>query len=123
VNRTALTADDRVMVVDWADCGPLFYGALTEDGERPVMRPESQAVVELVFDHGELYGLDMQFGTDFAAAEAMVARILAVGTVNLDRWIFRRNTYGSAAYVEAGDEAAWEAQEREDDRWAPQDFR
>lgn len=114
--RTTLKANDEVVVVDWAETGDLFMED-SEDGPR-VMRPDHQAVIELVTEAGEVYTLPYNYGTDFDKATRAAERILAEGSVNLDRWNFRRVVYGSDAYVAGGYEGIQLAREKEDARWA-----
>jgi len=115
--RRPLSSLDDIVVVDWAEVGPLYYGAITEDGERPVLRPDRQAVIMLTLDYGEVYTLPIEYGTDFERAQSAVARIIAEGSVNLDKWTFYRVVYGSEAYVAQDMEGHWAAQEREEARW------
>lgn len=119
--RTELGPLDEVTVVDWADCGPLYYGEMSEDGERPILRPAHEAVILLTTYHGHVYSLPLVYGEDFARAERAAARIRAEGTVNLDKWAFVRVVYGSDAYVGEGVGEMEAAREREDakfERWA-----
>jgi nucleoside-diphosphate-sugar epimerase len=113
--RTKLLPLDSVEVVDNAEVGNLYYGDRNEDGERPVLRPDREAIVSLVTDYGEVYHLACQFGDDFEKAERAAARIRAEGSVNLNRWRFVRVVYGSSAYV--GEEPYLVAREREDALW------
>jgi hypothetical protein len=113
-NRYRLRPNDEVTVVDWANVGDLFYGAMTEDGERPVLRPDHEARLQLYTDYGRRYTLLLSFGDDFRNAQQLADEIMARGVVNLDRWERGRNVYGSEAYQQEGDEAMelmWERKE------------
>jgi hypothetical protein len=114
-NRYRLAPLDEVTVVDWADVGDLFYGELTEDGDRPVLRPDHEARLQLITDYGHRYTLALSFGDDFTNAQQLADEIMARGVVNLDRWVQERNVYGSEAYQAEGDEAMQDAHERATD--------
>lgn len=118
MTRTKLGTADEVYVWDCAD-GDLYYGEMTEDGERPVLRPDRAATIRLTTDAGEVYELDKSFGDDFWNAEAFAVRIRQTGHVNLDCWRFVRYIYGSRAYESSGEEFARAEQEREDAKWEP----
>lgn len=113
--RIQLQPNDRVEVVDWADVGDLFYGELTEDGERPVLRPDHEARLQLITDYGHRYTLAASFGDDFVNAQQLADEIMARGSFNPDRWEQGRNVYGSDAYVAEGSEALQDAHERATD--------
>ena len=84
----------RVEVADWADVGPLYEGRLNEDGERPIRRPNHEAVVIVEDARGELFTYTgagefpntFSFGTDFDKAQAFAARVAARGTVRGEFW-------------------------------------
>jgi hypothetical protein len=113
--RRLLQAGDAVTVVDWADVGDLFYGEMTEDGERPVLRPDHEVRLQLVTEYGHRYTLAASFGDDFINAQQLADEIMARGSFNPDRWTQGRNVYGSDAYQQEGDEAAQDAHERATD--------
>jgi len=113
----------RVEVVDWADAGDLYEGPMNEDGERPIRRPDREAVVVVEDARGELFtynGRDplvhFTFGEDFEAAEKLAARIREAGKVRGEFWRYWRTVYGSTAYQEDGLEELAAQREREEAR-------
>jgi hypothetical protein len=117
--RHKIGPEDLVFVFDLYD-GDLIYGKMAEDGERPVIHQDHQAVVRFETMFGEVFELDRTFAS-FDEAQEMVERIQAHGSVNLvSRWSFVRTIYGSRAYESYGQamEVAWEREQDLEDRFA-----
>jgi hypothetical protein len=120
MDRYTLLAADTIEVADLYDIGDLYYGELNEDGERPVLRPESHPVLVLTTDYGRRYWLAAQYQPiTFEASETLAQALTARGFVNLEGWIQKRDVYGSRAYENDGqaDDVAWEAEHDRNGTW------